>query len=101
MQHTLYAAEQEVDPGNPLGSLPCGASTGAIIAGLNILLVCCIAWTHVLLQVGSPGVNQARDYLLEQVTQVQKLAQEREDLETEVRRRCKASHVLPSTAEQA
>lgn len=42
-----------------------------------------------LLQVGSPGVIQARDYLLEQVTHVQKLAQEGEDLETEVRRQGK------------
>ena len=48
------------------------------------MIYCCIVWTSVLLQVGSPGVNQARDYLLEQVTHVHKLAQEREDLETEV-----------------
>ena len=61
------------------------------------MVCCCNVWTYVLLQVGSPGVNQARDYLLEQVTHVQKLAQEREDLETEVRSRDLA-YVLPSTA---
>ena len=59
------------------------------------MIGCCVVRTSVLLQVGSPGVNQARDYLLEQVTHVQELAQEREDLETDVRRPGKAFHVLP------